>query len=809
MILAILNLLTIGVYLLFQSTPFHYSHDYVAQYQIFLIRIGQNLETFFTTGVFPLWDKSLFYGADTIGSLAYYGMGDIWTYFILLFGEKHISEGILLAYVLKLTLGSYFVYLLLKRNKISESTSFYLSLLYNCSFWSIAVISYVNHTNYLLYVPLMLYLAEDLIINKPKTRIYMIILLTISLMNSLIYSFTFSVIVFTYIAIKRFILSETKVEIKKILSWTLEWTLINIASLIAGSIIIVPQIAFLLGSTRSPIQTLDNPFLYALETTLNIISPNYSVLDGFRLSYSLEISSFASYLIVPLILFGVFNFKYFKQIKEFKVALIAIAIQLIALYIQPLNNFLNLFTGTYQRWVLITVIFQLILAGFVIDYLKENPRQVKDVILSTLVLTLIGLALNLYFYPSSGSTLSTMDDQIVSFLFVLSLLCIFILFKNHSNLLKYAMVINIIFAYFTLSIYHFHASRPYPFASDFEDSGAFSSIANRGILYNGAAPIYYNSFIANAMADRTTLLTYSETVKELRARGIDMHLAMARDYNIHLQYLIGSRHRETISFVDASECYDAKYCLTPTGNGQSRALVLDMKQTLSLEDFKTLNIMEKNRALVEYLIADKTNVDIHRIPATDTSEYWTKDDKWYTHTYEEGDTKPILYSKTSTFFCVNLSNGDCELSVEGSYFDTDIVGLKSISVNPRNLSIRYAIGEVEVPFVEIYEPQSVVIPEKTAIYNWVDSNKLEVNLRDVAAGELVVFPIAYSENFKVKNAVNVELIDTQLGMLSFVHTGRADSLTIQYEPPYLRWLRIIYAFGVIATVFTVLIKRRT
>lgn len=164
----------------------------------------------------------------------------------------------------------------------------------------------------------MLLIAENMIEGKRYAKVYMFALLTISLMNSLIYSFNFSVLVFIYISIKSFISTQQKFRIKTMAKILSEWVIINVLAVMASSIIVLPQIMLVLDTTRAAAHLNDNFFLYILETTLNIVTPNFLVINGFRLSYGMEISSFVSYIGIPLIIYGFIHSKKIEPSLSFK-----------------------------------------------------------------------------------------------------------------------------------------------------------------------------------------------------------------------------------------------------------------------------------------------------------------------------------------------------------------------------------------------------------------------------------------------------------------------------------------------------------
>ena len=88
-----------------------------------------------------------------------------------------------------------------------------------------------------------------------------------------------------------------------------------------------------------------NPFLYIGESLLNIISPQVSVLLGFRPFYGMQINSFASFIVVPLILYSLFNWREFKEKIEWRIAVSSMVIYVVILIIEPLNYMLNLLGG--------------------------------------------------------------------------------------------------------------------------------------------------------------------------------------------------------------------------------------------------------------------------------------------------------------------------------------------------------------------------------------------------------------------------------------------------------------------------------
>lgn len=78
----------------------------------------------------------------------------------------------------------------------------------------------------------------------------MSILLIVSLFNSVIYSFNFTVLVFLYLSIKRSFLLGRKSNLKDWLVWVKEWVVVNLFAVASSSLVIIPQLIHILDSSR-------------------------------------------------------------------------------------------------------------------------------------------------------------------------------------------------------------------------------------------------------------------------------------------------------------------------------------------------------------------------------------------------------------------------------------------------------------------------------------------------------------------------------------------------------------------------------
>lgn len=735
-------------------------------------------------------------------------MGDIWTYFILAFGPSHIAQGVLVAYILKLTAGSYVTYLFLRRNHVSENSSFYMALLYNCSFWAVAIFSYVNHTNYLLYAPLFLLIAENILEHKKYARIAMSFLMAISLMNSLVYTFNFTVLVFIYMTVKRLTESKNALKLKGVLFGALEWIYINILAVLLGSVIVIPQLILTLSSTRSVMHGMSDVFRYAMETTMNMLSPQYAVVYGFRIVWGMQISSFASYLVIPLIVYGLLKSKRLWAQAQWRVPLITMGVFLILLYVEPLTVALNMFAGTYQRWTLMIVIFELLLAGHAMDVLNENLGDVKIVVYITSTLTIFGFLVFFYLAPRSLNVIYGDSEQFLSLIFAATLVSVFLVMKKNPKILKTLCVINLVFSYAVLAYYQYQCASPNQFSTEYTDKNVSSWLSNRGVLYGGQAQLYYNSFITRSVASRTTSLVYSLSLEELRLMGKTTSLAMARDYSEGMKYLLGAEYNERLSFNGGENCRDVYYCLYPTGYSGTKGLVFDKTKSISIEDFKKLNIMDKYRTMMNLLIGDVTTGIYVTKPGVDQSAFWTKEGKWYTHTFEPTSKNYVFHAITPVLFCINRVGDTCELTIESTYFDANIDGLKSLSLESAYApSWMEGISRIE-PNINVFEAEALNIENPTVGYEWINSNRLVIHLKNVTSQNIVMLPIAYDSSFKIVGTTSAYLKDVQLGMMGIDGLNGDEDIIIEYRPPYLKVIPIAYGLAAVMLLVQFILSKK-
>lgn len=146
------------------TTP--YSGDFVMQYIPFAYDYYDNWWSFFTTGVFPHWDTTIFLGADSITSNGYYILFSPFFALLLIFPRSWIPQVMALVSILRMVLAGAFFRCYLKKLNVSEL----LARLGGLAFMSCGWIAYFQWFNNFLdiavFLPLILLGIEKVLQDK-------------------------------------------------------------------------------------------------------------------------------------------------------------------------------------------------------------------------------------------------------------------------------------------------------------------------------------------------------------------------------------------------------------------------------------------------------------------------------------------------------------------------------------------------------------------------------------------------------------------------------------------------------------------
>lgn len=125
--------------------------------------------------------------------------------------------------------------------------------------------------------------------------------------------------------------------------------MINVFAVLSSGVIVIPQLIQLMNSTRSSHIDFANTLIYIVESLHNVIAPQVAVIDGLRIPYAMQVNSFASFIVIPMILYSLIKKDVFSDNKNWQTSIIVVIVYMVILLVEPINYGLNLMTGSYQR----------------------------------------------------------------------------------------------------------------------------------------------------------------------------------------------------------------------------------------------------------------------------------------------------------------------------------------------------------------------------------------------------------------------------------------------------------------------------
>ena len=158
-----------------------YGGDFTAQYIPMGYHIWDYYHDLFTTGHITLFDESVFLGASTIGSDAYYGLFSPFNIVILLFPRAWVPYVIGLCSIIKLTCAGLLFRYYLKYMGCKEFAARLGGMAYAFAGWMAFYLWYNNYQDTLVFFPVVLYGIEKVLREKkPWILALGLFLLTIS-----------------------------------------------------------------------------------------------------------------------------------------------------------------------------------------------------------------------------------------------------------------------------------------------------------------------------------------------------------------------------------------------------------------------------------------------------------------------------------------------------------------------------------------------------------------------------------------------------------------------------------------------------
>ena len=157
----ILVLVGIGFYLLMlldNDLSLAYGGDYSAQYIPMGYHVWDYYHEWIKTGHFTLFDSTLYLGANSIGSNAYYGLFSPFNIIIVLLPRSIVPQSVALCSIIKLACaGLFFNYYMVDVFKVKENIGRLCGVAYAFCGWGAFYLWYNNYQDILVFFPLVLW----------------------------------------------------------------------------------------------------------------------------------------------------------------------------------------------------------------------------------------------------------------------------------------------------------------------------------------------------------------------------------------------------------------------------------------------------------------------------------------------------------------------------------------------------------------------------------------------------------------------------------------------------------------------------
>lgn len=422
--------------------------DYTLQEMTFLFNGYDDWHTFFRTGHFPTWDRSIFLGIDNVGGNSFYYLFDPFFLIALFFPRDWllVIQGI--GFVPKMVVAGMFFYWYLSAFKFSNKTRRIAALAFGYSAYSFSYL-WFHFIDSVAFLPLV-FLGVERILKDRDPRIFLIGFF-LNAMASYFFFVEFMFGAFFYAIFRYFQTIKTRDAQQ---NWdTLGIGILSfVVAVLLGCFTLLPGISIANQMPRvSSASYLDNFFsaegwkakLDALFTFSsnkhNQVTPLLNFLfmyDGCYYSNLLNVYWYDNlvaglYATTPMLLMFFTSVVYSFRQKKWS-HLIGLALSLLLIF-TPLGFYLfSGFTVAYARYFIIPIAWMIVYDCIAIENRRNIPRSYFDLsFVITIVLMAVSCFLMIYEVNLSSSSFEGTDWDLKMFLIPASLLwttiCYFVL----------------------------------------------------------------------------------------------------------------------------------------------------------------------------------------------------------------------------------------------------------------------------------------------------------------------------------------------------------------------------------------------
>ena len=429
-------ILYIGVfyqYIISKTSNINIAFDGLTQHFVALKYYGEFLKNIINNLIknhkliIPQFDISFGEGNDILNTLSYYVMGDPFALLSVFFNMDNYIFCYDFLNVLRLFLAGFtFVYLCKYLKCKSDIFILIGSSIYVFNYWCIGqcALGHPYFLNVFIYLPLLIVSVNKILDNK-SPYLY-ILIVAISSASNLYFFYMIAISIFVYVIIKLIINENNQNRKIKFL----QFAIYTIIGLLISSLIIIPNIYFILSDTRTSGFSIPfNVFNSFKKNIINFLSLFfYNEWDGNDMHFAFPFTI----LIITTLSFISEKKKYLKYIFVFLILMI---------FFLPFWKFINCLSYCSQRWeFLIIFIISFFVAKF--DLKIETIKKTREI----LILGILFFVINICFYKKINIAL-----YIDFLIFIISVCIVFI--KNIN--IKFSKLILLTLTIFSL-IYHYN-----------------------------------------------------------------------------------------------------------------------------------------------------------------------------------------------------------------------------------------------------------------------------------------------------------------------------------------------------------------
>lgn len=362
-IFGILSLFIIYIFLKYDKS-FVWNSDALYQHTITLRYFRDLIIEFIRSGNISTFTWNIGLGFDLFANLAYYILGDFFSYASILFKTKHIE----LVYSILIFVRMYFVGITFlcycKYKKMNKFSSVVGAIMYTfCTFVLYSAVRHPYFINVILLFPLIMIGIEKIILeNKP-------IFYTLIIALTFIVSFYFAYMISIIIAIYGIILTIYKYKkdgIKKIIKVLLKTLLYSILGILMAFVVLLPTIVGFLTSGRS---SLANIFPYSLSSYRNLVN-SFLTINGAGYWRFFSVQSLV-FITLPV---------FIRKRKENYALFILMLTLLLPLLISQIGSIFCGFNFPNNRWsFIISFLFSFITTSFINNNQKLDKKDLQSI----------------------------------------------------------------------------------------------------------------------------------------------------------------------------------------------------------------------------------------------------------------------------------------------------------------------------------------------------------------------------------------------------------------------------------------------